>query len=1180
MKKWGLIFLAVVCLLPFSSFSYGIVNNAGDLPADSISIPFYAIDSAGNVVDMAANDSVFIAIFYPSGALAYCDTLAYNGAKITAVVFSGGTYYSWKEAVADIDGTPVNGAYSYILTVEDNTDAALRTPHKGHFQLYTGHDFDDLYDTLYAGYDSLLLVQDSVNGIIDTLQNQDNWGATSANQTLIIDTVNGIMDSLQLQDGWIATSANQTIIIDSLYATLDSIQALYTYTMDSLQAILDTLQSDSLEVNVKYVDHSATAAQRLSDIFDGTGAPVTFGQVTITGADTGMVITGTGAAPAIYIEGGATGSGFEIFGGGTSGDAFVLTATNGDGMVATGAGAGNYDILADIAGSVDTITKDVSVGSAEMVLISDTILSRLIDSIAKGYLVIKDTNITGETLAVMPSEWVAADSAGYQGSAAGLDSAAVYGAMAQCVSDSLATLDTLGYLTWANIDTSAIDSSDIIAWFLNNGGSDSTTVNKACTDAVSGVAEEVMDSLLALVEGDTVTGTIMAEIVKASDTSLWAQPKDMWVAIDTTTTVDTSKLGKWFINNVGAGASDTANIWDALVRGGMVTYSGSDSVLKLRSLHILGTTDGDTAFYARAYQSGTGIGFLAQGGNSNSPGMKVVGGAAGGHGAYFQGAGAGSGLYGVGGTSGNGIYGKGSLNGSGGRFESGPSSGDGLFVYSSSGTGFNVSTGGSVAAARISGMFQITGDMKIGDSLVVGDDIVCDSLHGIITGVDSVRNSIVARDTTSAGDSLAVMPNDWLAADSAGYQGAAASVTLAGIYDTIGQLLDDTLPHIAVVPSDTNALGDTLAVKKDSSIYQGAANSLTATMCADSVAAMMNDSAFARVDSTQGWKITRLETDTIEANIKGNIVGSLSGTVTANMSQISGDATAANNLEAALDGTGGITLSLGHLSISGTNGNSGSAYIFNSDGPGMVVVGQGDTDFVGNITGAIDTVRNAGSGTTDTTTMKAMATNNPGLFYGPTATGSGIYTHYIKVIDTSDNTTPDSVLAYILLSVDNASGSNVGSGKSDALGYETFSLDSGSYTFKFFHPEYQADEVTDTVTASGDTTVIRAYDTHTTNTCRVWGYIINPSGDSLNLAYVRFEVPTVNRASDSAIILSGQIVEARTNTNGYFSKDLIVSSLLNDQEYKVTIGCYGYSDKITSITVPDSTTYKLHFGLE
>jgi len=1105
MKKWGLIFLAVVCLLPFSSFSYGIVNNAGDLPADSISIPFYAIDSAGNVVDMAANDSVFIAIFYPSGALAYCDTLAYNGAKITAVVFSGGTYYSWKEAVADIDGTPVNGAYSYILTVEDNTDAALRTPHKGHFQLYTGHDFDDLYDTLYAGYDSLLLVQDSVNGIIDTLQ------------------------------------------------------------------------SDSLEVNVKYVDHSATAAQRLSDVFDGTGAPVTFGQVTITGADTGMVITGTGAAPAIYIEGGATGSGFEIFGGGTSGDAMVLTATNGDGLVATGAGAGNYDILADIAGSVDTITKDVSVGSAEMVLISDTILSRWIDSIAKGYLVIKDTNITGETLAVMPSEWVAADSAGYQGSAAGLDSAAVYGAMAQCVSDSLATLDTLGYLTWANIDTSAIDSSDIIAWFLNNGGSDSTTVNKACTDAVSGVAEEVMDSLLALVEGDTVTGTIMAEIVKASDTSLWAQPKDMWVAIDTTTTVDTSKLGKWFINNVGAGASDTANILAALVRAGLILYSNSDSVLQLRGLHILGTEDGDTAFYARAYQSGTGMGFLAQGGNSTSPGMKVVGGAAGGYGFDLRGGGGNaSALYAAPAGSGSGFRLTGSTSGNGLMVIGGTSSG--VAAYFASLTGQNsIST---TSGVQIGGSFSVGSDFRVADSFVVGDDIVCDSLHGIITGVDSVRNSIVARDTTSAGDSLAVMPNDWLAADSAGYQGSAASVTLAGIYDTIGQLLDDTLSDIAVVPSDTNALGDTLAVKKDSSIYQGAANSLTATMCADSVAAMMNDSAFARVDSTQGWKITRLETDTIEANIKGNIVGSLSGTVTANMSQISGDATAANNLEAALDGTGGITLSLGHLSISGTNGNSGSAYIFNSDGPGMVVVGQGDTDFVGNITGAIDTVRNAGSGTTDTTTMKAMATNNPGLFYGPTATGSGIYTHYIKVIDTSDNTTPDSVLAYILLSVDNASGSNVGSGKSDALGYETFSLDSGSYTFKFFHPEYQADEVTDTVTASGDTTVIRAYDTHTTNTCRVWGYIINPSGDSLNLAYVRFEVPTVNRASDSAIILSGQIVEARTNTNGYFSKDLIVSSLLNDQEYKVTIGCYGYSDKITSITVPDSTTYKLHFGLE
>ncbi len=79
-------------------------------------------------------------------------------------------------------------------------------------------------------------VTDTVNAILDTLQSQDGWVATSANQTLIIDTVNGIMDTLQNQDDWVATVANQTLIIDTVNAIIDTLQATLDVNVVSMDA--------------------------------------------------------------------------------------------------------------------------------------------------------------------------------------------------------------------------------------------------------------------------------------------------------------------------------------------------------------------------------------------------------------------------------------------------------------------------------------------------------------------------------------------------------------------------------------------------------------------------------------------------------------------------------------------------------------------------------------------------------------------------------------------------------------------------------------------------------------------------------------------------------------------------------------------------------------------------------
>ena len=110
--------------------------------------------------------------------------------------------------------------------------------------------FDGDLSTL-ATAANLTLAIDSINAILDTLQNQDGWVATAANQTLIIDTVNATIDTLQNQDGWIATQASLTIAIDSINAILDTLQlqdgwvatsANQTLIIDTVNGIIDTIQ--------------------------------------------------------------------------------------------------------------------------------------------------------------------------------------------------------------------------------------------------------------------------------------------------------------------------------------------------------------------------------------------------------------------------------------------------------------------------------------------------------------------------------------------------------------------------------------------------------------------------------------------------------------------------------------------------------------------------------------------------------------------------------------------------------------------------------------------------------------------------------------------------------------------------------------------------------------------------
>jgi hypothetical protein len=156
------LFTITACLLAAQAWGFGIHNNSGSAGADSISIPFVALDSAGNVVAMASGDSVYFNVYFPDGSLAYRDSGAYNAAEITSQTVSSYTEYTWRDAIATIDGgTPTEGTYSYLLIIKDLTGAAIATPHRGTFQLYAESDFD--------------ISMDYIKDVLDSIQNQDNW---------------------------------------------------------------------------------------------------------------------------------------------------------------------------------------------------------------------------------------------------------------------------------------------------------------------------------------------------------------------------------------------------------------------------------------------------------------------------------------------------------------------------------------------------------------------------------------------------------------------------------------------------------------------------------------------------------------------------------------------------------------------------------------------------------------------------------------------------------------------------------------------------------------------------------------------------------------------------------------------------------------------------------------------
>ena len=204
--------------------------------------------------------------------------------------------------------------------------------------------------------------------------------------------------------------------------------------------------------------------------------------------------------------------------------------------------------------------------------------------------------------------------------------------------------------------------------------------------------------------------------------------------------------------------------------------------------------------------------------------------------------------------------------------------------------------------------------------------------------------------------------------------------------DVTGQLLDSNLQIAASVTKVRDTTNAILASPGlDTSLFGFAEDVWT------------NIDTAATIDTSLigKWLATNVaasstDTTVIKALATGN-PALFYGPTDVNATQISGDATAANNLETMLDGTGGATLSLGRLAISGANSTNGSVSIANSSGTGIIATG---TTAGASFTGS------AGNGATFTggTNGHGMALAGAGTGEGLSSTGGGTAGHGAQFI--------------------------------------------------------------------------------------------------------------------------------------------------------------------------------------
>jgi len=339
--------------------------------------------------------------------------------------------------------------------------------------------------------------------------------------------------------------------------------------------------------------------------------------------------------------------------------------------------------------------------------------------------------------------------------------------------------------------------------------------------------------------------------------------------------------------------------------------------------------------------------------------------------------------------------------------------------------------------------------------------------------------------------------------------------------------------------------------------------------------------------------------------------------INANLRAIHDDAAAAGALEDMLDGTGGVTVELGRLVISGANGTDGSLAIVNSSGPGCYCratggdgsdgVGlhiSGNTHAVyleaqqgsglraesngsgyysiellgsGSIRGAIDTARFISPEAADTVAGRVLEDS---LHYqGQSAGGgNGLYSRTVIACDS----TLDQVIPGVRLAVRNLDQTALlALGTTDSRGQVGLNLDPDSILLIPIAPGYIFGAY-DTVVVSGagvDTVFADRFDPGTPDSpdlCRLYGFLYDLAGSPEGDAEIRAMLPAGSHRCGGGIITPFEILSVSDST-GYFYLDLIPSVRLEPDStaYDISIRLGDGTVLRERVIVPDLDSWLL-----
>jgi hypothetical protein len=616
----------------------------------------------------------------------------------------------------------------------------------------------------------------------------------------------------------------------------------------------------------------------------------------------------------------------------------------------------------------------------------------------------------------------------------------------------------------------------------------------------------------------SVTGTVDANIVSADNNALSSD------AFSDNLDVNIVEV---------SGNSTAADNFEEMVDG-----DATGAPMNLTKLHIRAGTN-DTAFLAVG--NGYGGGMYVEGGDSVA-GAKFVGGSTARHGfecwgvapsasglyAHGSESGSGSGAFFKGGESGNGsglqVQGYGSGNGM--MATAGPT-GAGILAYGGSTTGhgfYGVAQNGDGQGMRLQGIGSGPGFTIVGGATGYGM-----SINGGSTSGDAVK---------------------FLATSGSGMSFAVSGTDINGTIDSV-----DNAPETSV---DYDSVQYYVAkVATDSStLYQGEAAGLDSTAVAGAVYEQMGTW---HTDSTIIVIVDSVTNSAIRP-------ASFSSAPSVNVSQISGDAGAADNMEYFFDGTGvanDVDLSARSLELNNDAGMGlavGGLY-------GIVVQSTSAYDIYlagdGRIVGTIDSVDAAPEVAVSFSAedieaiagvVKDTATANPGLFYGPTASGTGNDTITFWVIDTaSGSVTGDDGLQSAKITVYNSAGEMVaGPINTNSAGYATVTLDEdpiNRYAVSVFRIGYHFPTYGYLVTGNSDSVAVKGYNTQSPNKASLWGYLIDASDEPISGArvYARPSGDCVGATVDSATAtttkgMANFAIYDVTDSLGFFNIPVIKST--------------------------------------